>query len=45
LVYRVSAPTTPGKRDEVRRAWRRLVLDAFRKGDLLAPPWPPTVSR
>ena len=26
LVYRVSAPTIPGKRDEVRRAWRRLAL-------------------
>ena len=44
LVYRVSAPTQPGKRDEVRRAWRRLALEAFREGELLAPPGPPTVA-
>ncbi|MEY2417236.1 MAG: moderate conductance mechanosensitive channel [Ilumatobacteraceae bacterium] len=43
VVYRVSAPTQPGKREEVRRAWRRLALQAFREGDLLAPPGPPTV--
>jgi small-conductance mechanosensitive channel len=42
-IFRVSAPTTPGKRDDVRHAWRRLVLDAFRQGDLRPPP-PPTVA-
>jgi small-conductance mechanosensitive channel len=40
LVYRVTVPTLPGKREEVRRAWRVLALDAFREGDLLAPPGP-----
>ena len=44
LVYRVSAPTLPGKRDEVRRAWRRLAFAAFREGELLAPPGTPTVA-
>ncbi len=44
LIYRVTAPTLPGKRDEVRRAWRRLVLQAFGNGDLKPPPWPPTVA-
>jgi small-conductance mechanosensitive channel len=44
LIYRVSVPTAPGKRDEVRRAWRRLALDAFRQGDLRAPPGPPTIA-
>lgn len=44
LVYRVSAPTVPGKREEVRRAWRRLALEAFREGELVAPPEPHTVA-
>jgi small-conductance mechanosensitive channel len=44
LIFRVTAPTLPGRRDEVRRAWRRLVLQAFGTGDLKAPPWPPTVT-
>lgn len=44
LVYRVSVPTLPGKREEVIRAWRRLAFEAFREGQLLAPPGPPTVA-
>lgn len=44
LIYRVTAPTLPGRRDEVRRSWRRLVLQAFGNGDLKPPPWPPAVS-
>ena len=44
LVYRVSVPTLPGKRDEVRRVWRRLALEAFRDGELIAPPGPPTIT-
>lgn len=44
LVYRVSAATLPGKREEVRRAWHRLTFIAFREGDLLAPPGPPTAA-
>lgn len=37
LIYRIAAPTLPGRHDEVRRAWRTLVLGAFREG-LLRPP-------
>ena len=44
LIYRVSAPTLPGKRDEVRRVWRRLVLQAFVSCDLKPPPLPPTFT-
>lgn len=44
IVYRVSAQTLPGKRDELRRVWRRLALEAFREGELLAPPEPPKVA-
>jgi small conductance mechanosensitive channel len=44
IVYRVSVPTMPGRREEVRRVWRRLALEAFREGELLAPPGPPTVA-
>lgn len=44
LVYQVSVPTLPGKRDEVRRVWRRLALEAFREGELVAPPGPPTMA-
>jgi small conductance mechanosensitive channel len=44
LIYRVTADTLPGKRDAVRRAWRRLVLQAFNEGDLKPPPAPPTVA-
>lgn len=44
LVYRVSAPTIPGKRDVVRRAWHRLALAAFREGELSPPPAPPTFT-
>ncbi len=50
LIYRLAAPTLPGRHDEVRRAWRTLVLGAFREGALHAlrsyrrrPP-PPTPS-
>ncbi len=44
LVYRVTAETLPGKRDNVRRAWRRLVLQAFGEGDLKPPPEPRTIA-
>ena len=44
LVYRVSAPTIPGKRADVRRAWHRLALAAFREGELAPPPDPPTLT-
>ena len=44
LVYRLTAPTLPGRRDEVRRAWRVLALGAFNEGELRAPPGPPTVA-
>jgi moderate conductance mechanosensitive channel len=44
LVYRVTAPTLPGRRDEVRRAWRVLALRAFSEGELRAPPGPPTIA-
>ncbi len=44
LVFRVTAPTLPGVRDQVRRVWRVLALEAFREGALRAPPGPPTVA-
>ena len=44
LVYRLTAPTLPGRRDEVRRAWRVLALGAFNEGELRAPPGPPTIA-
>jgi small-conductance mechanosensitive channel len=37
LVYRIAVPTLPGRHDEVRQAWRRLALSAFRSGDLRRP--------
>ncbi|MEY2445774.1 MAG: moderate conductance mechanosensitive channel [Ilumatobacteraceae bacterium] len=37
LVYRIAVPTLPGRHDEVRQAWRRLALSAFRDGDLRRP--------
>lgn len=37
LVYRLTVPTLPAMQDEVRRAWRRLVLGAFRDGALHHP--------
>ncbi|MEI7619493.1 MAG: mechanosensitive ion channel domain-containing protein [Actinomycetota bacterium] len=37
LVFRVRVPTQPGRLDDVRRAWRLLVLAAFANGDLVAP--------
>ncbi|MEY2583671.1 MAG: moderate conductance mechanosensitive channel [Ilumatobacteraceae bacterium] len=40
LIYRVTAATRPGKREDVRRALRRLVLRAFSEGDLKPPPAP-----
>ena len=42
LIYRLTAPTLPGKREDVRRAWRVLVLEAFNEGDLRRPPDAPT---
>ncbi|HEY0518475.1 MAG TPA: mechanosensitive ion channel domain-containing protein [Ilumatobacteraceae bacterium] len=44
LVYRLTAPTLPGRRDDVRRAWRVLLLGAFNQGDLRPPPGPPTIA-
>jgi small-conductance mechanosensitive channel len=44
LIYRVTAPTLSGRRDDVQRAWRVLALGAFGEGDLRAPPGPPTVA-
>lgn len=41
LIVRVVAPSPPGTHDDVRRAWRRLVVDAFQRGDLTPPPPPP----
>lgn len=37
LIYRIAAPTLPGRHDEVRRAWRSVLLNAFREGDLRRP--------
>ena len=37
IVFRVRVPTQPGRIDEVRRAWRVLVLQAFADGRLVAP--------
>ncbi|CAB4866362.1 unannotated protein [freshwater metagenome] len=37
LVFRVRVPTQPGRIDDVRRAWRMLVLQAFARGELVAP--------
>ncbi len=45
IVYRVAAQIQPGKQDEVRRAWRALVLDAFERGDLRPPEGPTTIVR
>jgi moderate conductance mechanosensitive channel len=44
LIYLVAAPTMPGKRDEVRHAWHRLALTAFRDGELTPPQAPPTFA-
>jgi small-conductance mechanosensitive channel len=44
LIYRVTASTLPGKREDVRRAWRVLSLGAFNEGELRAPPGPPSVA-
>jgi small conductance mechanosensitive channel len=43
LVYRIAAPTLPGRHEEVRRVWRMLVVEAFREGSL-SYPIPPTVA-
>jgi moderate conductance mechanosensitive channel len=43
LVYRLSVDTRAGENDRVRRRWRILALDAFQRGDLIAPPAPSTV--
>jgi moderate conductance mechanosensitive channel len=43
LVVRIQVATTPGSRDQVRRVWRTLALDAFARGELVAPPAPSTV--
>jgi moderate conductance mechanosensitive channel len=44
LIYQITASTLPGKRDDVRRAWRVLALSAFNAGDLRAPPDPRHVA-
>lgn len=43
LVYRVAAPTMPGRHDDVRRVWRLLAVGAFQEGELRSPPGPNTV--
>ena len=43
LVYRLAAPTLPGRHEEVRRVWRMLVVAAFREG-LLSYPIGPTAA-
>jgi small conductance mechanosensitive channel len=40
LVYRLAVPTLPGRHDEVRKAWRTLVLGAFSEGLLSRPVTP-----
>ena len=37
LIYRVAAPTLPGRQDEVRRVWRMLAHEAFRDRSLRQP--------
>ena len=37
IVYRLSAPSHPGTNDEVTALWRRLVVEAFESGRLIAP--------
>ena len=37
IVYQLSVATRPGRRDDVRRAWRALALRAFADGNLIAP--------
>jgi small conductance mechanosensitive channel len=44
MIFRVAVPTIPGQREEVRRAWHRLALAAFREGELSPPPGPPTLT-
>lgn len=43
IVFRVRVPTQPGRIDDVRRAWRLLVLEAFADGRLTAPSAAPSV--
>ena len=45
LVYRMTAPIRAGRQDEVGRAWRSLLLEAFESGVLVAPDSPETVMR
>src|SRR4051794_18582913 len=40
IVIRLSVATQPGRHHEIKRAWRVLILGAFARGDLLAPPAP-----
>jgi small-conductance mechanosensitive channel len=47
-VVRMSVSTAPPSREAVRRAWRRIVLDSFAAGELVAPaalPAPPPQPR
>lgn len=43
IVYQVAAQIHPGRQDEVRRAWRALVLGAFERGELSPPALPATI--
>lgn len=43
ILFRVRVSTQPGRIDEVRRAWRLLVLEAFADGRLTAPSAAPNV--
>ncbi|MCU1501127.1 MAG: MscS Mechanosensitive ion channel [Ilumatobacteraceae bacterium] len=45
IVYRVAAQIHAGRQEDVRRAWRALVLDAFERGDLRPPAAPTTIVR
>ncbi len=40
-VVRVSVATAPASRDEVKRVWRRLILQSFAAGELVGPAPPP----
>lgn len=40
VVVRVSVDAQPRRKEEIARAWRRATLDAFARGDLVAPPLP-----
>jgi len=45
IVYGVAVQIHPGRQDDVRHAWRVLVLEAFERGDLTPPDSPTTIVR